>query len=191
MCNSGAIHLDLKHRNIETNHPKNDFYANLLIKEWGLGKQSPKFRREIKGILMELSAGAQLCLRNEPRLQVEVVEGSDYIWAHFPLDQSEVSEMHPVTDNEIRDVMNDAENWEKNLDINRRLSLRRIKLRPSTRILLELGSQMFNGRRRGSTHHDVTVHLRDHLGHVLLFLRDRGAKNECEDAGWEWKKCCT
>jgi len=99
--------------------------------------------------------------------------------------------MRPVTDNEIRDVMNDPENWKKSLDINRRLSLTRIKLRSSTRIVLELGSQMFNGRRRGSTRHDVTIHLRDHLGHVLLFLRDPEARNECEDAEREWKKCCT
>jgi hypothetical protein len=31
--------------------------------------------------------------------------------------------------------------------------------------------------------------IRDHLGHVLLYLRDPKARNECRDAMKEWRMC--
>jgi hypothetical protein len=31
--------------------------------------------------------------------------------------------------------------------------------------------------------------LRHHLGHVLLYLGNPKAQNECEDAGSQWKAC--
>lgn len=140
-------------------HGKIDSYVNLLMQEWGLDKQHAKFQREVKAVLMELSIQAQLFLRNEPRLQVEVVKGND-VWASFP--------MHKL-----------------------RSEAKHFRLRPTTRVLLVIGSQLFAERSRKSTGYDATEHLRDHLGHTLLYLRSPKARNECVDAWREWKECCS
>jgi hypothetical protein len=147
------------------------FYAEALMKEWGLDKQPAKFRREVKAVLMELHPEAQLLLRNEQRLQVEVIEGSVMgdldVWAYFP--------MHK-----------------------RRFQTHFHDLRPATRVLLVIGSRLFRKRKHvfidkiaGETWtHGAPDLLRDHLGHALLYLRKPKARNECADAWREWKECC-
>lgn len=184
---------------------KTDGYVKLLMKEWGLDKQHAKFQSEVEAVLMELCASTQLSLRNESRLQVEVIEGDHKPWAYFPIDESEVRTLRQVSEDEIRQILTIADDesdeaWEKFLDLNRRLILAgtapgcrvqkdRVRVKPATRILLTLGSQMFNGRfceEEGSG----AIGFRDHLGHALLYLRDPEARNECIDADQEWKDCC-
>jgi hypothetical protein len=139
---------------------------NALMKEWNLNNQSAQMQREVKAILMELSPEAQLGLRNEPKLQVEIAAGGlDMVWAYFPAHR-------------------------------RRWIARRFTIKPATRVLLVLGSQMFHKSKRtiqntctGRTL-DATDCLRDHLGHALLYLRRPKARNECVDAEREWKECC-
>jgi hypothetical protein len=49
-----------------------------------------------------------------------------------------------------------------------------VKLKPMARVLLVIG------------HDPVERHIRDHIGHVLLYLRSPRASNECGDAMREW-----
>jgi hypothetical protein len=139
---------------------KNEFYADLLMRQWGLDNQSAKFQREVRAVLMELDTPIQLLLRNEPRLQVEVVKGwgPETVWAYFPMYKA-------------------------------RSIAKRFRLKSTTRVLLVLGSRMFHERTRRITGQDATHHLRDHLGHALLYLRQPKARNECLDAEREWKDC--
>ncbi len=137
---------------------KSDFYVNLLIEEWGLKSQSAKFQREVKRVLMELHPEIHLFLRNHPKLQVEISKGGP----------EGVWAYFPVH--------------------SRRWVARRFKLKPTTRVLLVLTSQMFDERTRKRTGFDATHHLRDHLGHTLLYLRQPKARNHCADAMREWKQ---
>jgi hypothetical protein len=59
-----------------------------------------------------------------------------------------------------------------------------IQLSPTARVLLVLRAE--------NTESDSQFmgHLRDHLGHVLLFLRSPKASNECENADREWRAAC-
>ena len=182
-----------------------DTVVNALLKEWDLNNQSAQMRREVKAVLMELSPWAQPLLRNEQRLQVEVIDGRNDAWAYFPVDQSEVEKLRQVSEDEILKLAemaeeNPEESWEDLLGLNRRLFLvgtvpgcrihrEPVALNPTTRVLLTLGSQMFNGRYRDKEGSGAAG-LRDHLGHALLYLRDPDARNECVDAEREWEECC-
>ena len=64
----------------------------------------------------------------------------------------------------------------------RRLVARRLRPKPETRVLLVFST--------ADAEHEpcdaFEVYLRDHLGHVLLFLRAPRSPNECIDAEREW-----
>jgi hypothetical protein len=66
-------------------------------------------------------------------------------------------------------------------------SLRRIAgfvdLRPTTRLVLAINASGVEVRPVGETEKD----LRHTIGHVLLYLREPHAPNECVDADREWK----
>jgi hypothetical protein len=66
----------------------------------------------------------------------------------------------------------------KQRQIVRYLAMIGVPVRPEVGVLLVISEQLA-GR-------DV-CHLRDHLGHVLLYLREPRAKNECEAAMREWE----
>lgn len=59
-----------------------------------------------------------------------------------------------------------------------------IQLKPTARVLLLISET----RVREVSESQFTDYLRDHLGHVLLYLRSPRARNECEDATREWKE---
>lgn len=63
-----------------------------------------------------------------------------------------------------------------------RLIARKLQPKPETRVLLVLSTAHFDRQpvRRSCDE------LRDHLGHVLLYLRKPKARNECADALAEW-----
>jgi hypothetical protein len=64
-----------------------------------------------------------------------------------------------------------------------RLIARRLQPKPQTRVLLVLSAADF-AKEPARTLED---YLRDHLGHVLLYLRSPKARNECRDAMQEWR----
>lgn len=59
-----------------------------------------------------------------------------------------------------------------------------IQLTPTARVLLLIRVQ------NDESDSQFMDHLRDHLGHVLLYLRSPRARNECDDAGREWRDSC-
>ena len=65
-----------------------------------------------------------------------------------------------------------------------RLLAQKFKPKPRTRVLLVFSAADFEKE----PEKQFKVHLRDHLGHVLLYLRDPKARNTCADAQREWRK---
>ena len=65
----------------------------------------------------------------------------------------------------------------------RRLVARRLKPKPETRILLVICPATAETEPSEA----FEVYLRDHIGHVLLYLRDPKARNECADAERQWR----
>ena len=57
--------------------------------------------------------------------------------------------------------------------------------KPQTLVLLVFSTADAEKERRGI----FEEQLRDHLGHVLLYLRSPSARNECADARKEWLVC--
>jgi hypothetical protein len=108
-------------------------------------------------VLCEMDAETLLTLRNEPRLEVMV--RPDAPFAVWPY--------FPVTDQRKK--------WSGHSRfIIKKLGL---EVKPETQALL-----LF------SDHMPVTEdQLRDDLGHMLLYLRDPKAPNECADAQREWR----
>lgn len=65
-----------------------------------------------------------------------------------------------------------------------RLIARELRPKPQTRVLLVFSTANLE-RDKGKFFEDC---LRDHLGHVLLYLRSPRARNECPDAQKEWHR---
>jgi hypothetical protein len=61
----------------------------------------------------------------------------------------------------------------------------KIKLKPTARVLLLVGENRIEQQSARMNN----INLRDHLGHVLLYLRFPKARNECTDALREWEEC--
>jgi len=61
-----------------------------------------------------------------------------------------------------------------------------IVLKPGASVLLVIGEKQVEQESARLTN----ANLRDHLGHVLLYLRNPKESNECEDAIKEWKRAC-
>lgn len=135
-------------------------YVNLLLEEWAVGEHSVKLQKAVKRVLSELCAEAQLLLRRQPKLQVEVMQGETFhTWAYFPA--------HP-----------------------RRFQRRfpRLRLRPQARILLIISAPGDDVKRWPQT--EMANYLRHHFGHTLLYLRKPKARNECLNAQREWRMSC-
>ena len=67
----------------------------------------------------------------------------------------------------------------------RRLIVQGLNLRPETRILLLITAPGWTAE----SIKENRKNLRHHLGHVLLYLRDSKARNDCPDADREWWSC--
>jgi hypothetical protein len=131
-------------------------YVDLLVAEWGIEKHSQKLHGCVRRVLGELSAGVQLVLRKNPRLQVVVLpEAAFSVWAYFPVHRR-------------RTVV-------------RQLAIR---LKPTARVLLVMSEKHVKKQSVRKTN----AELRDHFGHVLVYLQSSRRPNECEDAWKEWQK---
>ena len=62
---------------------------------------------------------------------------------------------------------------------------RQLAVKPQTRVLLVFRAARWENEQVKVLEND----LRDHLGHVLLYLRSPKARNECIDAQKEWRIC--
>jgi hypothetical protein len=138
-----------------------EFYVDLLMAEWGLEKHSRRIQTCMRRVLGELTPQTLLVLRREPRLQVVVhPEEGCSVWAYFPI--------------------------HKNRFIVRHVIHLGIQVRPTVRVLLVISEARFYKQPLKLTRDQ----LRDHLGHVLLYLRSPKAQNDCRNAGKEWRRSC-
>lgn len=170
------------------------------MQEWRLTEQPPGLQVSVRRVLGELKRARLLRLRDK-RLEARAVGTRWYhsVWAYFPILPrwaSTVQEMAAggITFNrEVASVMafrshvqraygktHEARNAD---EIDRVRIVRELLPRPDTRAILVFGTA-------GLEEEGATVfedHLRDHLGHVLLYLRAPKAWNGCSAAMKEWR----
>src|SRR5260370_10354272 len=65
-----------------------------------------------------------------------------------------------------------------------RMISRKLEPRPETRVLLVLGEGHFER----DINKTLEEYLRNHLGHVLLYLREHRANNDCAAAMKQWRR---
>jgi hypothetical protein len=183
----------------------NTMYTDFLMQEWRMGEQCRRIHTCVRKVLKELETETLMYLRRHPKLEVMVVPDHERtVWAYFPVFPTLSLCHRPAdvrkaarfakrlmararTDAEIEDLYN--KNPEAALCFLRLRQCRRLIAlgmhpKPQTRVLLVF-----------STPHceETPVKLlrdqiRDHLGHVLLYLRSPKAPNDCPDAGKEWRR---
>jgi hypothetical protein len=168
------------------------FPIDARMREWGMRKRPRRLQALVRKVLSELDCAALFFL-NDKRLEVRVVPrrwtaiAYNGVWAYFPilprwtrrareLAASGVALSRPgvavryIGGGNLRD--RDA--------IERVFIIGQLLPRPETRVLLVLRFE----ERFEKIFEDQVRH---HLGHVLLFLRDPKARNECDDAENEWR----
>lgn len=135
-------------------------YVGQLMREWRMDKTTARIRASVRCVLGQLCGGALLTLKNEANLEVMVTrEAGTHVWAFFPF---------------LQGRFRGTSLW---------TTPKRLKARPDTRVVLHFNAEACQGVSAAKLRDD----LRHHLGHVLLFLSDPGAPNECSDADREWR----
>ena len=160
-----------------------------------MGEQPGRLQRCVRRVLNELEAEALLCLKDR-RLEVRVVRGGSpwhdsSVWTYFPIypalqqghalgAKAAAKQMLALS---LARVAGDAKEVRR-ADLQcRRTIAQRLRPRRQTRILMVFSRAPFESEPA----HVLKEHLRDHLGHVLLYLRNPKARNECPDAQREWR----
>jgi hypothetical protein len=171
------------------------------MQEWQLGEQSPRLQASVRKVLSELHPEALLRLKDK-RLEVRVAAGSWHhsVWAYFPIWPRwtiTVQEMaaRGITFN--REIAGQIAlgvglaraygnaHAVRQADARERVRIvRELLPRSDTRVLL-----VFRGDFESESAKTFEDHLRDHLGHVLLYLREPKANNDCAAATKEWRRC--
>ena len=157
---------------------------DLLMDEWRASKWPPRIQRCVRRVLNELCAQSILVLRREPRLEVMVrPEAEHSVWAYFPmhpeLQTPRQATPKPSSMADFRRVLRAATDEL----YRRRLAAQKYKPKPATRVLLVLSEKHFAEQSIRKSEDQ----LRDHFGHVLLYLRDPKASNDCANAMRTWR----
>jgi hypothetical protein len=184
----------------QANKPVAISYVDLLIQEWRIDERFPRIQSSVRKVLNELVGGALLSLRREPKLEVMVLPAG---W-RMPEDS-----LSPVTLNRLLSshaATRPGSAAEKRVIVKMRRAtegcagfhsvwayfpihrgrrlVQGLHPKPATRVLL-----VFNAAECDATPVKLLQgYLRDHLGHVLLYLRKPKARNECGDAYREWAR---
>jgi hypothetical protein len=160
-----------------------DFYVDSLMDEWRIRKASSRIQTCMRRVLRELLSESLVLLRNEPKLEVMVRREADHsVWAYFPmhprLQTPKLPPPKPRTTADLIIAIKEA----KYEFYRRRLAAQKYQPKPATRVLLVLSEKHFEKQSLKLSASD----LRHHFGHVLLYLRNQRARNECIDAEREW-----
>lgn len=177
--------------------------------EWGMAEQSPRIQRIVRRVLNELHPEALLILK-DARLEVMVLPEAEYsAWVYFPVSVSRflaykskmreqwkprlsrggtcISHNSPIEYSPDRDRPKmDGEYVNAHAQCAvfwRRLISNELCPKQATRALLVMSTAGF----AKESPEALEDYLRQDLGHVLLFLRSRTARNEYGDALKEWK----
>jgi hypothetical protein len=163
-------------------------YVDFRMKEWGMDEQPRRIQRSVRRVLGELSTDALLRLK-DIRLEIAVLPAEDHsVWAYFPIHHRTTPEKK--TRAELQEMLVrlplplSARNWDRALLLGKRLAVQAVQPKPQTRILLVFSTASANK----DTVKLFEERLRDHLGHVLLYLRSPKANNDCPDAMKEWRR---
>jgi hypothetical protein len=174
--------------------PLNALVTSRML-EWGLDKAPRRFQASVRKVLSELTAKALLAV-GDKKLEVRVVGAAHHysVWAYFPIwprwsRAARELAMSGITFNPLlaTRAMLDTHavricgnaNAARQADMYERVRMvRELLPRIETRILLVFGASGFE--KEQSVHFQNL--LRHHLGHVLLFLRDPKAWNDCDAA---------
>ncbi len=153
----------------------NTFYVGLRMQEWGMGEQSRRIQSSVRRVLNELTGEALLFLK-DPRLEVKVLSDADL--------------QRVAEDGGLRT----SDGWKGHPSLMIGHSVwayfpigyigRLLYPKPETCALLVFSAPQAK-REQGKLFED---RLRDHLGHVLLYLRSPKARNDCPDAMKEWRR---
>jgi hypothetical protein len=171
------------------------FYVDLRMQEWGMGEQSRRIRSSVRRVLNELTGEALLFLK-DPRLEVKVLSDADLqrvqtviralvirTLSSLPTPQQWQErvcrwlERHPG-------IVIGHSVWAYFPVHRRRYVARLFPPKPETRVLLVFSTAGAEKERRKVFEDQI----RDHLGHVLLYLRSPKARNDCPDAMKEWRR---
>ena len=179
--------------------PLNALIASRLL-EWCMDKAPRGLQASVHKVLSELTA--KVLALGDKRLEVRVV-GAAYhhsVWAYFPIwprwtrvaqelaasgiTFNPIVAAHAMLDTHAVRICGNASAG-RQADIYERIRIvRELLPRIETRILLVFGASGFE--KEWSVHFQNL--LRHHLGHVLLFLRDPKAWNDCDAACKEWEQ---
>ena len=168
-----------------------------------MDKQSRRMQACVRKVLSELEPWALLCLK-DPKLEVVVLpEDGRTVWSHFPVRRNRyrgpgglgfhvdiIRAARGVS--AIREGTWTAEDLEKSEDLrqalrfflDKRLIAQGVRLKSQTRVLLVFSAAEAEKESRKLFEDQI----RDHLGHVLLYLRSPRAHNGCPEAMKEWRK---
>ena len=168
--------------------------------EWRMAQQSRLLQASVHKVLSELTAKALLTLADRG-LEVRVVSAACHyiVWAYFPIwprwsraaqelaasgfTFNPIGAVQAMLDTHAVRMCGNA-NAARQADIYERVRIvRELLPRIETRILLVFCVSGFEKNRSL----DFQSYLRHHLGHVLLFLRDPKAWNDCDAACKEWE----
>jgi hypothetical protein len=163
-------------------------YVDFRLQEWRMDEQSPRLQASVRRVLNELDAEALLRLK-DPKLEVEVVaaEENHSIWAYFPVRRLTASKEQPLA--KIRETIAglplplSERNRERAMRLFGQLIVQVLQPKPRTRVLLVFSTACAESEPRRA----FEQQLRDHLGHVLLYLREPKANNDCTAAMKEWR----
>lgn len=165
------------------------------MREWQMSEQPRRIQRCVRRVLTELDGEALLRLK-DPRLEIMVLSEAELRRVQAVIRTLVICTLTSVpTPQQWATAL---QRWLKRhpgmvighsvwayFPVHRRRYIARLfPAKPETRVLLVFGPTD-GGREPVKVFED---HLRDHLGHVLLYLRSPKARNECPDAMKEWHK---
>jgi hypothetical protein len=174
--------------------PLNPLIASRML-EWGMDKAPRGLQASVRKVLSELTGEALLAL-GDKKLEVRVAEAAYHysVWAYFPIwprwsraaqdlaassiTFNPIVTAHAMLDTHAVRICGNT-SAARQADIYERIRIvRELLPRIETRILLVFGTSGFE-KERSVDFQDL---LRHHLGHVLLFLREPKAWNDCDAA---------
>jgi len=146
-------------------------------------EQSGPMHRAVRRVLGELES--ESLLRLARRLEVMVKpQYANSVWAYYP-DFRGLVERKNLPVFESRWLQLPDTEWRRLAwrDAQWRFIVRRLRPKPETLVLLVFSAADFEIEPAGS----LRRALRDQLGHVLVYLSDPLADNDCSDAMQEWR----
>jgi len=165
------------------------------MQEWGMSEQSRRIQTSVRRVLSELDCDALLRLKDQ-RLEVKVLSEAD---VHIVETVIRTMVIRTLTSVPTPQQWQAARlRWLKRhpgiiighsvwayFPIHRKRTVAQLfPPKPETRVLLVFGPP----KAKGETVRFFEDALRDHLGHVLLYLRSPKARNNCPNALREWRR---